>query len=336
MTVQSELNKVSYVGDGETLSFPITVRYFVPDDIDVYINGEEVNRNIYSISGNYDSQNALVNLDTPPSLDDVITIKRNIKITQEVDLLNDGDFDAEIIERSLDKLTMIAQDNKETLSRGVLVQVQVSNFNPNLPVPSPLKYLRFNSNANKIEAGISQTELDTYLADIDNAVTDIQTYKDNQNQLYQQFLLDSQASDTLLINQFNQLKNDTITDNNETVQEVQQIKAEIENLLSQSNSGSINILNDSNNITIPISIDRSLFHSFEVDYIINRGALTERGVIYVTSESGLWEGGKVSPLRGDASVEFSVSDENGLSKIIYNSNNSVAGEMRYLIKKWSL
>lgn len=56
------------------------------------------------------------------AIDDVITILRNVPITQLLDLVYNGRFPSESMERALDRLTMISQMLAEAVSRSIRFQ----------------------------------------------------------------------------------------------------------------------------------------------------------------------------------------------------------------------
>lgn len=65
-----------------------------------------------------------------------ITLLREVPVTQETDLVNQGPFHPEVIEAALDKLTAIAQQHDEKLERSLkLSATATSNVSVDLPAP---------------------------------------------------------------------------------------------------------------------------------------------------------------------------------------------------------
>lgn len=164
MTVSTETNKNVYVGDGVTVSFAFSFPILNETHLSVEIkdvNGVITEKTIitdYTVNGtgndtgrtNYSSGNVV--LSSAPLATDTITIKRSIPLLQETDYVENDTFPAESHEEALDKLTMIAQQQGEQTDRTLKVDSSVSGFNTTIPSPAADKYLRFNSNADSIEA----------------------------------------------------------------------------------------------------------------------------------------------------------------------------------------
>ncbi len=122
MTVQSETNKVVYIGDGVTKIFAIPF-YFFDKQINVYINYSKdpftdwgyILRNPEGYAGGE------IEFYNPPIEGTVITIMRKVDLKQLITFLEGEDFPAKDYEYALDKLTMALQQVHECLERAVLV-----------------------------------------------------------------------------------------------------------------------------------------------------------------------------------------------------------------------
>lgn len=125
MTIASSTNKHVYAGNGVTTEWPFTFSYDDSGDIKLYLT--DADGTISEITTNYTLDTANSEVVYPsvasglPALtaSQKITIIRESSQTQEVDLKNQGPFAAEVIEQALDKLTMMVQDQAETLARTV-------------------------------------------------------------------------------------------------------------------------------------------------------------------------------------------------------------------------
>lgn len=125
MTIASNTNKHVYSGNGVTTEWPFTFSYDDSGDITLYLT--DTDGTISEITTNYTLDTANSEVVYPsvasglPALtaSQKITIIRASSQTQEVDLKNQGPFAAEVIEQALDKLTMMVQDQAETLARTV-------------------------------------------------------------------------------------------------------------------------------------------------------------------------------------------------------------------------
>ena len=132
MTISSKLSKVVYEGNGLTSVWPIPFGALDGGDIQAYLTSPEKKTN--QITSGYTVDLAVSELTFPSGggrpLDPgwKLTILRWVDPLQETDLINQGAFYAEVIEESLDRLTMIAQQHEEELSRAVKVQVSESTL----------------------------------------------------------------------------------------------------------------------------------------------------------------------------------------------------------------
>lgn len=132
MTVSTSLSKVVYEGNGLTVVWPIPFIVLDGGDIQVYLTSPE--RETYQITSGFDIDLAISELTFPSgggaplAQGWKLTILRRVEPLQETDLINQGVFYAEVIEESLDRLTMIAQQHEEELSRAVKVQVSESTL----------------------------------------------------------------------------------------------------------------------------------------------------------------------------------------------------------------
>lgn len=149
MTVQKNLVKNIYVGNGNTTQFPITfdVNTEHPEYIHVYIGAAEESS---TETDNYEVDLSAKKVTypkegTPLATGQKIIIVRQLPLNQLLDLINQGDFFADDIERAFDDNIMIAQQLNERLSRAVVMDVSVdgANFNTTLQL-KPGKAIKIN------------------------------------------------------------------------------------------------------------------------------------------------------------------------------------------------
>lgn len=115
MTVSTEIDSEKYIGNGVTSTFPYRFRIFQPSDMVVTridLGGVEtilVLGTDYTItgSGGYSGGNVILISALADGFG--LTLARDLPITQETDLRNQGTFFAEVHEDAFDKLTMIIQ-----------------------------------------------------------------------------------------------------------------------------------------------------------------------------------------------------------------------------------
>jgi len=166
MSISNTTNKVIYQGDGSTKQFPFSFRIF--DETDLVVSLYEIATGIeteltlnsdYTVTINGNNGGTVIMV-TAPSSSYKLIIKRILPLTQETDYVEGDPFPAESHERALDKLTMITQQLNEQLDRTVKVDITQTNIETTLPIPDALKFLRWNSDASKLEnaSGITSTE----------------------------------------------------------------------------------------------------------------------------------------------------------------------------------
>jgi uncharacterized protein YjbJ (UPF0337 family) len=134
MTVSTTHSKHVYTGNGVTTQWPYTFPIISSSDVKVYLTDlsdvtTEVTTRFSVESGyvlypqNLEGQSPVI---SPLASGYKITLLRSIDIDQDIDLKNQGNFNAEVLENAYDKLTMVSQQVNEALSRAVKYPVQES------------------------------------------------------------------------------------------------------------------------------------------------------------------------------------------------------------------
>ena len=117
MTVETSTSKVQYLGNGATYEFPVPFLVLEESQLHLYIwsnNKQEEITSGFQILG-VGSSNVRVILDMPLSTGVKLTILRILPLVQSMDLHNGGDFNADTIEGSDDRLAMQIQQINEIL-----------------------------------------------------------------------------------------------------------------------------------------------------------------------------------------------------------------------------
>lgn len=134
MTVSTEVDHNDYIGNGVTTSFPYTFRIFKKSDLVVQV--VDLNENItelildtdYTVTGAGGYTGGNVILSTALANGYQISISRELPVTQETDLRNQGKFFAEVHEDAFDKLTMLIQQVRSLLSLALRKPSFVANY----------------------------------------------------------------------------------------------------------------------------------------------------------------------------------------------------------------
>ena len=128
MTVSTTSNKVSFSANGSTTVFAYNFKIFADADLTVIIraaDGTETTKTLtthYTVSGAGSASGGNVTFTTgnTPANGETVVIKRELDVTQSTDYVANDPFPAASHEDALDRLTMIAQQQTEQLSRAMV------------------------------------------------------------------------------------------------------------------------------------------------------------------------------------------------------------------------
>ena len=118
MTVTSTTdNRWGYEGDGINPIFPYTSKIFASTDLNVYLDGV-LQVSGYTVTGVGDEAGGeVVFTPTPPVDDAVVLIIRNVPDEQPADVPSGGPLPSAVIERELDRRTILSQQHSDRLTR---------------------------------------------------------------------------------------------------------------------------------------------------------------------------------------------------------------------------
>ncbi|MCX3246138.1 phage tail protein, partial [Escherichia coli] len=134
MTVSTEVDHNEYTGNGVTTTFPYTFRIFQKSDLVVQI--VDLNENITELildtdyivtgAGGYNGGNVILSKALANGYQ--ISISRELPVTQDTDLRNQGKFFAEVHEDAFDKLTMLIQQVRSWFSLALRKPSSIANW----------------------------------------------------------------------------------------------------------------------------------------------------------------------------------------------------------------
>lgn len=147
MTVQNNLNKHIYTGDGVITEFPYTFILHHESHMKVYVVDTEGTETL--LEGNYEVDMYHNNVIYPLSGDPLppghrLILYREVPVTQEMDLTNQGAMPNETLERAYDRLTLIAQQHDEAIKRSLKASLAHPGGVFDWPVPAPGKSVGWN------------------------------------------------------------------------------------------------------------------------------------------------------------------------------------------------
>ncbi|EPE2947611.1 hypothetical protein ACSHM6_000515 [Escherichia coli] len=134
MTISTEVDHNEYTGNGVTTSFPYTFRIFKKSDLVVQVVDLDENIAVLALdtdytvtgAGGYNGGNVILSKALANGYK--ISISRELPVTQETDLRNQGKFFAEVHEDAFDKLTMLIQQAISLLRLSLRKPSFVANY----------------------------------------------------------------------------------------------------------------------------------------------------------------------------------------------------------------
>lgn len=126
MTLTSTSSRVQYAGNGAATVWPVPFAFHGPDDLAVHLSTVDDSASLslqrgidYDVTGGDGESGAVVcPISGPPHPEGkLVTIIRDLSLTQDLDLVNLDGFDAELIERQFDRSRMIDQQLQEQIDR---------------------------------------------------------------------------------------------------------------------------------------------------------------------------------------------------------------------------
>ena len=146
MTVLSEKNKITYIGDSSQVLYPISFEFI--DNLDIFVSIYNLDDSFvedWVYSTQFVIENSNIKVVDGYQIDSTkkMLVRRIVDYVQDNKYREGGDFPAKSTETSFDKSTMLAQQLKEELGRCPKVD-PIYNLNITLPMPNAGKALIWN------------------------------------------------------------------------------------------------------------------------------------------------------------------------------------------------
>lgn len=164
MTVLTTTSRIAYVGDNAEDTFTYDFKLLSSDDLEVYLDSV-LQSTGYTVNGVGDAGGGTVVFDTAPGTDVDIILSRNVEYTQPTDYTEYDKFPAETHEAALDRLAMQIQQLYTLIGLSVSQSVGSEIDGLTLPAPSSLGILRWNTDADDLEA-VSITALESAVSSV--------------------------------------------------------------------------------------------------------------------------------------------------------------------------
>ena len=167
MTVQAGDFRSDYIGNGTLVTYAvgfqalenIDLQVFITDPEDLDNPQEQVLDSDYTVTGDLSEGTASVVFTVPPTNLYLIAVLRNMPLSQGTNYIQYDDFPAESHERALDKLTMIAQEFKEELSRCPTMPESVGTEGLAFPAPEADRAVIWDETETKLINGPTASEI---------------------------------------------------------------------------------------------------------------------------------------------------------------------------------
>lgn len=201
MTISTTDSRVEYIGDGTTTAFAVPFYFLADGDLYVYQDGTlKTITTHYTVTGAGDEAGGTVTFVSAPNTGQEVVIVRDPAITQTTDYPANDPFPASSHERALDRLTMIAQRNRDLIDRSfLLADSDISTVDLTMPTPAANTTLMWNSDADGLTNGPTSDEVSnaqTYATQAAASATLAEQYLDDFEDIY----LGAKAADPTLDN----------------------------------------------------------------------------------------------------------------------------------------
>ena len=151
MTIHVEDSSVRYVGDGSQTVFAFNFRIFKTDNLHVYVDGTEQVSG-YDVFNSEEETGSYVTFDDPPVNQAVIYMERVLPYQQLLDLIAFDRFPAESMEKALDYLCLLTQQNER--EAGNIIQADPSipdDVDMTMPPPGDGEFFKYTDDGKAIE-----------------------------------------------------------------------------------------------------------------------------------------------------------------------------------------
>lgn len=154
MTISSTVNRISYSGDGVTVTFPTAFLFYSADDVDVILvlddedstEVDQIRGSDYSVSGVGEPSGGTVTMATPPAVGQSLVVVRAQPYLQGMKLIENDPLPSAEVETSFDKQTIMSQQLLDRIERCVqLSKGDITGVSPILPTPEPNAFFSWNA-----------------------------------------------------------------------------------------------------------------------------------------------------------------------------------------------
>jgi hypothetical protein len=163
MSISNETVRATFAGNDSTTTFAIPFDFGGTDEIKVYLENAAgaITLKTEGASDGYDlTGNPVANVEmkVAPATDETLLLLRVNNKQQELDLINAGTFSAQSVEDQLDRTTRQVQEVDEQVKRAPRFKNTSSQADVTFPEPVADGLVKWNSDANALEALVINTD----------------------------------------------------------------------------------------------------------------------------------------------------------------------------------
>jgi len=158
MTVYNKTNRVEESGNGNKTEFDFAFKIFAEGNLNVYkkdtttlVATTQVLNTDYTVSILTSGEGGTVTYATAPTSGEYSLIVRDLDIEQTTDIPPESNLPEEVLENSLDRLTMISQQLEDGQSRAISLPVTSSLSGVELPDADAGKCIKWNVTGDNLE-----------------------------------------------------------------------------------------------------------------------------------------------------------------------------------------
>lgn len=158
MTISTETTRKQYNGNDVTTEFSFPYKFLAERDLTVILtdsDGVDTTLTLtthYTTTGEGLDAGGTVTMITPPATGERLTIVRELDLVQETDYISGDSFPSESHEKALDRITMIAQQLRELISRSVMLPKSSTVSDVVLENPVALELIRWDATGEALES----------------------------------------------------------------------------------------------------------------------------------------------------------------------------------------
>ncbi|NQV79774.1 MAG: hypothetical protein HQ495_04425 [Alphaproteobacteria bacterium] len=150
MTLSSSLNRNNYIGDGGQVAFAYQFRIDDETHLKVYLD-DVLQGSGYVVSNVGNDNGGTVTFTAPPGSAVVVTLLRELPLTQPTDIPTQGPLNSAALEQQMDQTVMQVQQLDEKIGRSLVLPVSSDITDIALPTPAAGNLLGWDSGASALQ-----------------------------------------------------------------------------------------------------------------------------------------------------------------------------------------